>query len=139
MFGNAYYNATTGVYTPNPVTGWGFIAPTIMIFCFMLFSFMFTSCGTALNFDTSDFFGKVGVGVSCILPYAILFGIAFWYSVVVMKSHFGSGTHEMNADTAVAYDLQCRAVHVSLSPWKYYLDVGDEYNTWRVVRSYFNV
>ncbi|KAI8963840.1 hypothetical protein F5Y11DRAFT_131416 [Daldinia sp. FL1419] len=38
-----------------------------------------------------------------------------------------------------AFDLSCRAVHVSMSPWKYWLDVNDYGRAYEVTKHWFNV
>lgn len=42
-------------------------------------------------------------------------------------------------DGVVVVDTACHAVHVSLSSWRYYLDVDDKYRALRIVRSWFAV
>lgn len=45
----------------------------------------------------------------------------------------------MNREATVAYDVDCHALHIAISPWKLYLDLGDDNRAWRIARSWFNV
>ncbi|KAI2779144.1 hypothetical protein F4815DRAFT_205277 [Daldinia loculata] len=38
-----------------------------------------------------------------------------------------------------AFDLSCRAVHVSLSPWKYFLDINEFGRAFKIAKTWFNV
>ena len=40
-------------------------------------------------------------------------------------------------DATVAFDWDCQAIHVALSPWKYYIDVDYE-RGWRLTKLWFN-
>ncbi|EIT79550.1 hypothetical protein AO1008_01909 [Aspergillus oryzae 100-8] len=40
-------------------------------------------------------------------------------------------------DATVAFDWECQAIHVALSPWKYYIDLDYE-RGWRIAKLWFN-
>ncbi|CAG8225546.1 unnamed protein product [Penicillium salamii] len=40
-------------------------------------------------------------------------------------------------DAAVIFDWECQAIHVALSPWRYYIDVHYEQG-WRIAKMWFN-
>ncbi|QKX61566.1 uncharacterized protein TRUGW13939_08718 [Talaromyces rugulosus] len=58
--------------------------------------------------------------------------------VVFMNAiDFGKSWNRRKADALVAYDVECRVVHVALSPWRFYLDVNRYGRALRVVRLWF--
>jgi hypothetical protein len=55
-----------------------------------------------------------------------------------MLSEFFNPTQPPNRDGPVAYDLDCQALHVYLSPWRHYLDVDDYQRGLRIARMWLN-
>lgn len=45
---------------------------------------------------------------------------------------------EWNRQASVAYDFDCQAVHIAISPWRQYLDIDGFGRTLRVVKAWFN-
>jgi hypothetical protein len=50
----------------------------------------------------------------------------------------GAGWGKLNREGTVAYDLDCHALHVTISPWRYYMDVSDVTRPLRILKTYFN-
>jgi hypothetical protein len=44
---------------------------------------------------------------------------------------------DIKPDAAVAFDWECQAVHVALSPWRFYTDVKYEQGL-RIAKMWFN-
>ncbi|KAF2678342.1 hypothetical protein K458DRAFT_395152 [Lentithecium fluviatile CBS 122367] len=57
--------------------------------------------------------------------------------ITVLSDNFNSA-NEANREGPVAYDVQCNALHVPFSPWKYFLDVGDSGRAMRVPKMWLN-
>ncbi|GIJ89413.1 hypothetical protein Asppvi_008353 [Aspergillus pseudoviridinutans] len=51
----------------------------------------------------------------------------------------GTNWNQRHADSWVAFDTECRAVHVALSPWRFYLDVDKYARALRIARLWFGV
>lgn len=45
-----------------------------------------------------------------------------------------SGWRGFNGETVFAYDMECRAVHVPVSPYRHYLDVNGFYKAIRITK-----
>ncbi|KAK5686991.1 hypothetical protein LTS10_001127 [Elasticomyces elasticus] len=51
---------------------------------------------------------------------------------------FAKDLYKSNREATVAYHPACRVAHVALSPWKNYLDVGDDAKAFRIAKAWLN-
>lgn len=125
--------------TPPQFIAFGGLVFSISVFIFMslVYSSVFGSGLSLLDFDSTSAQGKLKYFGAFVAPFGILLGIMLWYSVSVLEDFFNP-PYKANREGPVAYDVQCQAVHVLVSPWKYYLDVDDDYRALRIVRAWFN-
>lgn len=75
--------------------------------------------------------------VTFTLPYALIFAIMLWYSVFVVREAL-LPEHLLDREGPVAFDMNCRAVHVLVSSWRFFLDIDDGGKALRIVRAWFN-
>ncbi|KAK0727778.1 hypothetical protein B0T26DRAFT_144753 [Lasiosphaeria miniovina] len=68
------------------------------------------------------------------------FFIFIWLSILVpVFALTGASEHRpgMNRESAIAYDWDCRVVHVAISPWRQYRDVSFAQGA-RIAKAWFN-
>lgn len=73
---------------------------------------------------------------------------AIWILLGMIISNVGIGIwgffftasiwRDLNGETAIAYDMECRAVHVPVSPYRHYLDVNGFDKALRIAKMWFN-
>ena len=61
----------------------------------------------------------------------LAFGVALTRSVIL-------GWDRLEKEATVGYDQECKVIHVTLSPWKYYFDVDKFALALRIVKMWFN-
>ncbi|KAK2468307.1 hypothetical protein H9L39_19953 [Fusarium oxysporum f. sp. albedinis] len=142
LFSNAeWVTGRDAIYNPTPpqFIAFGGLTISIAMFVFMslVISSIFGSGPRLLDFDSTRAQGKLKYFAAFVAPYGFLLGIMLWYSVSVLEDFF-SPPYKANHEGPVAYDVQCQAVHILVSPWKYYLDVDDSNRVLRIVRAWFN-
>lgn len=72
---------------------------------------------------------------------AMLFGLYFMWAIPFCTGVFQFRRDEwphLNREGPITFDVDCQAVHVALSPWAYYLDVGQVNRAFRIARMWFN-
>jgi hypothetical protein len=68
-------------------------------------------------------------------------GFLPWIVLVMIFSTLGtirSTWQEWHRETSVAFDLDCQAVHIAISPWRQYLDVNGFSRATPVAKTWFN-
>lgn len=73
-------------------------------------------------------------------PFAVLLPVlvlTVFYGVMLLI-HLGIHWDESNREAGLAYDMECRAVHVPLSQWKQYLDLEAYNRPLRIAKMWFN-
>jgi hypothetical protein len=90
--------------------------------------------------ERADRFWNLDGGINGILRMTEMFMILalVTVSIVVWSWTLISGTGPSDRDAVVTYDLECHALHVTLSPWKDYLDVNAYGRAYRIGRAWFN-
>jgi hypothetical protein len=111
---------------------WFFVV-SIAPFGFAIWSLYSSRGRRVLNFNYSKTIGFILFATS--IP--LLFILMLVQSETVLSGFFNP-THPPNREGPVAYDLDCQAVHVYLSPWRNYLDVDDFQRGLRIARMWLN-
>ncbi|KAI1650744.1 uncharacterized protein F4817DRAFT_368116 [Daldinia loculata] len=87
---------------------------------------------------TSRFLKKWSSNASLEFVLLGLFFAVFVLDILTIVDIFRETGDNDRAGT-FAFDLSCRAVHVSLSPWKYFLDINEFERAFKIAKTWFNV
>jgi hypothetical protein len=110
-----------------------FYVLSIAAFAFPIQSLRSSRGRSLLNFSTSEVTSFMLFGA----PFTFLFFAMLSQSQDVL-SEFNNPTYPPNREGPVAYDVDCQALHVYLSPWKFYLDVDGYNRALRIARMWLN-
>jgi hypothetical protein len=74
----------------------------------------------------------LALGTLGVLPCIVLLMIFSTLGTIV------STWQEWQRETSIAFDLDCQAVHIAISPWRQYLDVNGFSRAARIAKTWFN-